>query len=377
MMKRLDWRQRGVVAICILISLFCLIGDLPAADASALASADTAAITRKKSKTKSNDDKKKKKKKKKSDDDDDDADGTLVKGVRPTPPFIVPPVVAGKKYVYFIAIGDWGTGSPAQQHIAGLMNAKASRDSLHFVLLLGDNFYSSGVTSVNDPQWEKKFEAIYNLPSLNVPFFASLGNHDYKKNADPNAQVKYAQQRQTKWQMPARYYTFTRSVDASATIQFFALDTEALNKIGIMGSAQVEWLEAELVKSTATWKVVFGHHPVFSNGEHGDTPAMQKYIRPLLEKYRVDFYLSGHDHDRQLLQPVAGVTYIVSGTAAKSRDTVWANNTIFAATDLGFTWFRVTADEFHSQFVNKKGEIEFAQTITKPSSRPGGNAGNR
>lgn len=142
MMKRLDWRQRGVVAICILIALFCLIGDLPAADASAIASADTAAITRKKSKAKSDDDKKKKKKKKKS--DDDDADGTLVKGARPTPPFIVPPIVAGKKYVYFIAIGDWGTGSPAQRHIAGLMNAKASRDSLHFVLLLGDNFYSSG-----------------------------------------------------------------------------------------------------------------------------------------------------------------------------------------------------------------------------------------
>ncbi len=375
MMKRLDWRQRGVVAICILIALFCLIGDLPAADASAIASADTAAITRKKSKAKSDDDKKKKKKKKKS--DDDDADGTLVKGARPTPPFIVPPIVAGKKYVYFIAIGDWGTGSPAQRHIAGLMNAKASRDSLHFVLLLGDNFYSSGVTSVNDPQWEKKFEAIYNLPSLNVPFFASLGNHDYKKNADPNAQVKYAQQRQTKWQMPARYYTFTRSVDASATIQFFALDTEALNKIGIMGSAQVDWLETELAKSTAAWKVVFGHHPVFSNGEHGDTPAMQKYIRPLLEKYRVDFYLCGHDHDRQLLQPVAGVNYIVSGTAAKSRDTVWESNTIFAATDLGFTWFRVAAEEFHAQFINKNGEIEFAQTITKPSSRPGGNAGNR
>lgn len=377
MMKHFDWRQRGVGAICILISLFCLISDLPAADAAAIASADTVAITRKKSRAQRGDDKKRKKKKKKSDDDDDDAEGTLVKGARPTPPFNVPPVSADKKYVYFIAIGDWGTGSPAQRHVADLMNAKASRDSLHFVLLLGDNFYSSGVTSVSDPQWQKKFETIYDLPSLEVPFFASLGNHDYKKNADPNAQVKYAQQRQTKWQMPSRYYTFTRTVDTSATIQFFALDTEALNKIGIMGSAQVEWLKTELAKSTATWKVVFGHHPVFSNGEHGDTPAMQKYIRPLLEKYHVDFYLCGHDHDRQLLQPVAGVNYIVSGTAAKSRDTVWDNNTIFAATDLGFTWFRVTAEEFHAQFINKNGEIEFARTITKSSSRSSGNAANR
>jgi len=212
------------------------------------------------------------------------------------------------------------------------------------------------------------------LPALNVPFFASLGNHDYKKNANPDAQVNYSKRHNTKWKMPARYYTFTRALGSGATIQFFALDTEALNKFDIMGGAQVEWLDAELAKSTATWKVAFGHHPVFSNGEHGDTPAMQKYVRPLLEKYRVDFYLAGHDHDRQLLQPVAGVRYIVSGTAAKSRNTLWFNNTIFAATDLGFTWFRVSAEEFHVQFINKKGEIEFAHTVNKADHRTVGKA---
>lgn len=376
MMKRLNGRQRSVVAGWILLFLFCLICD--SATAITGSAADTTILKRKKAKSSQTDDKqKKKKKKKKSDNDDDDHDGTLVKNARPTPPFTIPPAITDRRYTYFMAIGDWGTGSPAQQHVAKLMDAKAGRDSLHFVLLLGDNFYSSGVTSVHDPQWQKKFETIYDLPALQVPFFASLGNHDYKKNANPNAQVQYAQQRQTKWQMPARYYTFTRALGADATIQFWALDTEALNRVDLLGKAQVEWLEAELAKSTATWKVVFGHHPVFSNGEHGDTPAMQKYIRPLLEKYRVDFYLCGHDHDRQFLQPVAGVNYIVSGTAAKSRNTLWANNTIFAATDLGFAWFRVSAQEFHTQFINKNGEVEFAHTMRKSPSGPGGNAGNR
>jgi acid phosphatase len=234
---------------------------------------------------------------------------------------------------------------------------------------LGDNFYSHGVTSVDDPQWRKKFETVYNLPFLNVPFFAALGNHDYKKNGNPDAQVKYSQ-RNPKWRMPGRYYTFTHALNSTASIQFFALDTEALNKRSILGNDQIEWLESELAKSSATWKVAFGHHPVFSNGEHGPTPAMQKYVRPLLEKYAVDFYFCGHDHDRQLLQPVAGVHYIVSGTAAKSRSTVWADNTIFAATDLGFTWYRVSAEEFHVQFINKNGDIEFAYTLNKPASKP-------
>jgi acid phosphatase len=379
MMKRFGLRKLIGIALFIWACLFLFQIDLPAAGAGE--HADTTAIAKKKAKAQARDEERKKKKNKKKasddDDDDDDSDHARVNAARPTPPFLIPPAVAGKRYAYFIAIGDWGTGSSTQRHVAGLMDAKASRDSLHFVLLLGDNFYSSGVTSVDDPQWQSKFETVYNLPALNVPFFAALGNHDYKKNANPNAQVNYAKGRSTKWTMPARYYTFTRALGAGTAIQFFALDTEALNKIDIMGTAQVEWLDAELAKSTATWKVAFGHHPVFSNGEHGDTPAMQKYIRPLLEKYRVDFYLAGHDHDRQLLQPVAGVNYIVSGTAAKSRDTRWFNNTIFAATDLGFTWFRVSAEEFHVQFINKKGEIEFAHTSNKTAQKSGGNAANR
>jgi tartrate-resistant acid phosphatase type 5 len=317
-------------------------------------------------------------KKKKSDDDDDDSEGTRVINARPAPPFTIPPAVPGKRYAYFIAIGDWGAGSRAQQHVAELMNAKAGRDSLHFVLLLGDNFYEKGVKSVDDPQWEKKFESMYNLPFLNVPFFASLGNHDYRTTGSPEAEVEYAK-RNTKWKMPARFYTFTRNIDQAAAIQFFVLDTEAIVAQKTRGAVrdQIKWLKSELAKSQATWKIVFGHHPVFSNGDHGDTPEIKHYIRPLLEKYHVDFYICGHDHDRQLLQPVAGVNYVVSGSAAKSRDTRWANNTIFAASDLGFTWFRVSADEFHVQFINKNGEIEFAYTVNKIKPKAGGKAADK
>ncbi|MGH7602257.1 MAG: hypothetical protein ACREOI_38315, partial [bacterium] len=100
----------------------------------------------------------KKKKKKKEEDDDDDHDGAKVISVRPAPPFSLPPVAAGKRYAYFTAFGDWGTGGSSQRHVAELMNKKAGRDSLHFILLLGDNFYGSGVTSVDDPQWQTKFE---------------------------------------------------------------------------------------------------------------------------------------------------------------------------------------------------------------------------
>ncbi|MGH7598180.1 MAG: hypothetical protein ACREOI_17645 [bacterium] len=88
-------------------------------------------------------------------------------------------------------------------------------------------------------------------------------------------------------------------------------------------------------------------------------------------------HFCGHDHDRQLLRPVTGVNYIVSGTAAKSRDTKWADNTIFAATDLGFAWCRVSAEEFHVQFINKTGEIEFAYTVNKAGWKANGKAADK
>ncbi len=289
--------------------------------------------------------------------------GSKVKNPQPTPPFTVPDKVAGQGYVYFIGMGDQGEGTHEQRKVAELMNAKAQKDSLDFVLLLGDNFYSDGVTSVTDPQWRTKFEEMYDLSFLNVPFYASLGNHDHHKN-HAHFQVEYTQ-RSKKWKMPSQYYTFTQKIDASHEIQFFALDTQVIAETKRDNTSQAQWLEQELQKSRATWKIVFGHHPVFSYGEHGNERRMVDLVRPLLEKYEVDAYLCGHEHDRQLLKPVNGVHYIISGTGAKSRDTSYGKNTIFAATNLGFAWFRVSPQEFHAQFLDGSGKIEYAHTWSK------------
>ncbi|MEK7727455.1 MAG: metallophosphoesterase [candidate division KSB1 bacterium] len=286
--------------------------------------------------------------------------GSKVKNFKPAPPFSIPAKSAGQGYIYFAGIGDQGEGTPAQRKVAELLNAKAQSDSLHFMLLLGDNFYSDGVASVTDPQWRTKFEDIYNLPHLNVPFYAALGNHDHHKGRG-HFQVEYTP-RSKKWKMPTPYYTFTQKIDAAHHAQFIALDTET-----IAADAQLEWLERELKNSQATWKIVFGHHPVFSYGDHGNTPAMITHVRPLLEKYNVDAYVCGHDHDRQLLEPVNGVHYIISGTGAKSRSTAYGEHSIFTATNLGFAWFRVSAKEFHVQFIDGSGKIEYAHTWLKGS----------
>lgn len=288
---------------------------------------------------------------------------SIVKNSKPTPAFSIQELVPGTNYVYFIAIGDQGTGRKGQKHVARLMDEKSGKDSLHFVITLGDNIYYDGATSVNDPQWKRKFEVIYDLPFLDVPFYPSLGNHDHHYD---NAihQVEYSRKNE-KWNMPNFYYTFTKMINEQSSIQFFALDTYVIKKNKKYVDEQIRWLEQGLKASTATWKIVYGHHPVFSYGKHGSEKRMFDLIRPIMEKYKVNAYVCGHDHDRQLLGPVNDVYYIVAGTGSKSRDTRYGELTIFAATNLGFAWFRVSSKEMHMQFINGEGIVEYAHTWTK------------
>jgi acid phosphatase len=279
------------------------------------------------------------------------------------PAFDIPAPAPDMNYTYFIALGDQGEGDANQRRVAELMSQKAGRDSLHFVVLLGDSFYPSGVSSVDDPQWQLKFEDMYDLPLLHVPFYASLGNHDHFKGM-AQFQVEYSK-RNSRWVMPSPYYTFVRTIEPGYTIQFFALDTEPFFDKKKFDPGQITWLERELQNSSATWKVVFGHHPVFSYGEHGHKRRMIELVRPLLEKYGVDLYLAGHDHDRQMLKPIGGVHYAVSGTGAKSRDTAYGPLSVFAATNLGFVWFRASREEMHVQFLEGEGRIEYAHTWRK------------
>jgi tartrate-resistant acid phosphatase type 5 len=48
--------------------------------------------------------------------------------------------------------------------------------------------------------------------------------------------------------------------------------------------------------------VVMGHHPVYSDGPHGDHPVLVRDWDPLFRKYGVHLYLAGHDHDLQHLE---------------------------------------------------------------------------
>lgn len=277
--------------------------------------------------------------------------------------------------VRFLAFGDWGRdGSDFQKPVAEQMGRTAAAERSQFVISLGDNFYDDGVPSVEARQWKTSFEDIYTAPSLQIPWYVMLGNHDYRTNVQAQLEYTFYSPR---WKLPARYYTFTRRIDAENTAQFFVLDSSPyvavyraeLKYKGVLDQKpgdQTAWLARELAKSTARWKIVCAHHPVFScSGKHGDTPELIRDIEPLLVKHGVQVFLNGHEHDLQHLR-VGPVDYFCSGAGSKTRPTARDDRTLFSLGDTGrFLAVTLTADEFHGRFIDYTGKEVYA--VTRPA----------
>lgn len=263
--------------------------------------------------------------------------------------------------INFLIIGDWGAGGIIQKNVSTSMEKTIPVDYIQFVVSTGDNFYPSGVSSTTDSQWKTKFHNVYKGKLQEISWYSVLGNHDYGLN--PFAQVEYSKVF-TNWVMPNNYYKFSKNIDNN-TVDFFCIDTQLL----IKGSKeekdkQLKWLEEELSTSKAQWKICVGHHMIRSHGVYGDQPFMMKTIKPLLDKYKVSLYLSGHDHDLQLIKAENDNFYqLISGAGAGARETGYGKNTLFAHTNGGYVSCSISNKNILCKFYNQYGNVVFTHTI--------------
>jgi len=282
------------------------------------------------------------------------------------PAFTVPAVEPARAYEHFIVVGDTGTGGRGQRKVAAAMARRAAVDGLDYILLTGDNIYDYGVKSAKDRQWKKKFEDIYAAPALRVPFFATLGNHDHYGNEQ--AQVDYAR-RNKLWNLPAFYYTFVRTLPDGTKVQFFAIDTEPIIEEQAGAADQLVWLDSELAKSDARWKIVFGHHPPYGhNPARGHNRVLIEKLEPILVKHKADIYFAGHDHTLEMLKPVKGVNYVISGAGAAGDNAYrveWTDESYYVATMGGFVICRISANELVIEFVRLDARTQYAHVLKK------------
>lgn len=219
-----------------------------------------------------------------------------------------------------LMVGDWGADGDhaAQAAVAQGMRLYAQQQSIHAqaLLMLGDNWYGELNGGVHSARWKTQFEEMYPAEAFPCPAYSILGNHDYQHwpESKVDAELEYARIEGTRWKMPARWYRFEFPAK-SPLITFLALDSNMPYADGSSSkrrnftltpqqqAEQLAWLKAELEKPRHTpFLVVMGHHPIYSDGPHGDHPVLIRDWDPLLREHKAHLYLAGHDHDMQHLE---------------------------------------------------------------------------
>ncbi len=307
----------------------------------------------------------------------------------------------------FLVIGDQGTGGDGQKQVAAAMVEICERKGCDFVITNGDNIYEAGVESPHDPRFDRQFEQPY--AALDLPFFLSLGNHDndmtpahaaagtdaggglgvWGEAGDHQVAYTFREDRASdKWNMPARYYTFTMAADGTSA-QFYALDTTPFLWDGmppfyddLLVENQIAWAKQAVQAPNGTWQFAFGHHPYRSNGQHDDAGSYDGFnsgapsgerLKDFYEEVlcdRMDVFFGGHDHDLQWLkaQNACGKTqFIISGAAGKTRSIADDENPAYFAqgSTLGFMWVELVGNDFTGAFYDKDSKLLFARTFTR------------
>jgi hypothetical protein len=222
-------------------------------------------------------------------------------------------------------VGDWGYDDDhaGQSGVAAGMRQYAQKSGLkpQALLMLGDNWYGELAGGANSPRWKAQFEDMYPAETFNCPAYAVAGNHDYQRWPDSKveAEIEYARigrtgSSPTRWTFPSLWYRF-EFPQSNPLITFLALDSNMPFPDGtssrgrdftltpVQQADQFKWLETELKKPRKTpFLAVMAHHPVYSDGKHGDHPVLIRDWDPMFRKYGVHLYLAGHDHDLQHLE---------------------------------------------------------------------------
>ncbi|TRY56037.1 hypothetical protein DNTS_013862 [Danionella cerebrum] len=267
----------------------------------------------------------------------------------------------------FAGIGDWGGHPwfPFYSHheldTAGELARITQVEGLDFILSLGDHFYYSGVKDVDDPRFK---ETTITMETCQPRLLTRIGLTD------------------------DLYYKLDFRVPHSNTsVMVLMIDTvvlcgntyDELDPVGPedyeAANKQLVWIEEHLQNAKADFVIVAGHYPVWSIGHHGPTKCLVSKLRPLLKKYSVSLYLSGHDHSLQFLREDDGSSYVISGTGVEEDVSTSHKNSfplswqLFSSatnqTKGSFVYFQVNTNEMLISYIQPDGKCVYQTSVPK------------
>jgi 3',5'-cyclic AMP phosphodiesterase CpdA len=202
--------------------------------------------------------------------------------------------------------------------------AYSAAPEARFMIHAGDLVNQRGRS--HDAEWGEWFDAgdwIFGM----VPNIPAAGNHDYVKNRRGDYTGLAAQ-----WEVQ---FALPENGPPGLGSSVYFLDYQGVRIIVLdsnhaihfdSAEAQAEWLEPLLRDNPNAWTIVAYHHPLTTTSEEREDPAaLNRYWRPLFERYGVDLVLQGHDHTYSrdsdpVRQGEIGPIYLVSVSGPKMYD---------------------------------------------------------
>jgi len=242
--------------------------------------------------------------------------------------------------------GDPGTGDAEQQATARQMARQGRGDPYDALLLLGDLVYEDGDAELTD---ERVTEPFSPLTDAGAELMPALGNHDYESGEQDDIMAELGR--------PQPWY-----VDRVGTVRVVVLDSNQVENV-----EQDRWLRETLAarQPPRVWTVVAMHHPPYSAGYHGSDLAVRRAWSPVFAEYDVPLVLAGHEHDYQRTHPLDGVTYVVSGAAAKLRKSGSDDFTAVSATKRHFLDLLFYGDRIVGRAIDQSGRLVDSFTIER------------
>ena len=262
-----------------------------------------------------------------------------------------------------------GNGSviPAsgQMPTVAAMKSYCAQQTCNFAVMLGDNIYPDGAMANADDA--RRFRDVFTIPygslvqQQDFRIYGVLGNHDWHTSREgAMVQLRFLETTPPFF-MDGLFYRVAPAA-AHGEVEIFALDTQMLLAATKTPEAvlaedasevqtddleyfepwsapqneaernMVRWLETSLASSKARWKIVIGHHPLWSTAgsKFQQARSLRRLILPALCRY-ADLYVAGHEHTLEVhtdgcteALPGSDVTplpTVVSGSASKMRPT--------------------------------------------------------
>ncbi len=205
----------------------------------------------------------------------------------------------------FAIIGDFGSQARPELDVSRVIKSW----NPDFVTTVGDNtyciFFDPGLDPYDDcvglyyHDWMQPYTGQHGAGAADENrFWPSMGNHDWDSKL-----ISYT----TFFSLPhnERYYDLVRG-----PVHFFMLDSDPREPDGVTAtSVQGQWLQQKLAASTATWKLVYMHHPPYtSSGARSNNTWMQWPFK----QWGASAVFAGHDHAYERFD-IGGTPYFVNG----------------------------------------------------------------